>query len=195
MSALDSSASGQVLGSDPHQALKAKLDQAAMTVPGSKQLPVELATEVNAYHASAQASLLGKTLVYGVMDFIEQTGPHANISADQGARLHVQLYRNLQNFLNNAPDDFRRCFSLVLRIIASQRKSGVFSARFLFRFVPSMSLANSDRIGLELLFHALTDLSRPESRAAVLKQVDLARAGGAALSADGTQRLIAYFAV
>jgi len=133
-------------------------------------------------------------MLQAVLSYMRDTGANSNLSADAGARKQVTLYRELQNYINNAPVDFRKGFGTVLRIIADQKKDGVFSPRFIFRFAKDLKMSNNDRQGMESLFVALVSLSEPNGRAAALRQVDLARVGAQSLNAEGAQKLTSFFA-
>lgn len=184
---------GTVLSASPQADLHAKLAKNTPIMAGSEQLSPVLRFDVNTFLTSAENSSSSASLIGSVVDYMRQTGPTSNIAPADGARLHVTLYRNIQSYLNRAPDDFRSGFGLLLRIMADQKKNGVFSPRFMFRFVPYMKLSNADRQGLELLFQSMADLSSNESRAAALTQVDIGKVTSAALLEDGAQRFISFF--
>lgn len=187
--------SGTVLTANASAELEAKLAQAATLAAGTEVLSPALAGAVSLLLETPTTTLLTRGLLQHVLEYIRETGPTANLTLSDGARKHVLLFRDVQNYLNNAPADFRKGFSMLLRVIAEQKSNGVFSPRFLFRFVPSMSLNNNDRRALELLFQALVDLSTASGRATALTQVDLNKVASQALNGEGAQRLIGFFMV
>lgn len=187
--------SGTVTTVNATAELEAKLAQAEQLAAGTEVLSPELAAAVSLTLTAPTTTAITQQLLRHVLDYIRETGPNANLTLTDGARQHVLLYRDVQNYLNNAPGDFRKGFSMLLRIIAEQKKNGVFSPRFLFRFVPSMSLNSNDRRALELLFQAVVDLSQASGRATALTQVDLNKVASQALNGEGAQRLIGFFAV
>jgi len=184
--------SGTIANVAPQATLQTKLTAAAVTLAGMEDLSATCASTVS--EVLAAATPLTKNMLQAVLSYMRDTGANSNLSADAGARKQVTLYRELQNYINNAPVDFRKGFGTVLRIIADQKKDGVFSPRFIFRFAKDLKMSNNDRQGMESLFVALVSLSEPNGRAAALRQVDLARVGAQSLNAEGAQKLTSFFA-
>lgn len=185
--------SGSVVTPNANETLNAKLAQVARQQAGTEPLADDLAAAVTAHLSDGNISALSKSVVQSTLDFMRDLGPTCNVDPKDGARRNVVYYRDLQNYINNAPNDFRKGFGMLLRIIADQRKAGVFSQRFLFRFVPFMAMAAKDRRGLEYLFSALADLAPASGRAQALRQVDLNKVGEFSLNGEGAQRLVGYF--
>jgi hypothetical protein len=185
---------GTVLSSAPQAALDDKLIKAASLLAGTEDLNSTLAAQVSELLSAGSTSPNTRSLITAILTFIRETGPNTNLEPSLGARKHVALYRDIQSYLNKAPADFRKGFGTLLRIIADQKKSGVFGPRYLFRYVVNMSLPNAERRALELLFQALVDLSVHDGRATALTQVDLRKVGELALTPDGAQRLNGFFA-
>lgn len=184
--------SGELINPGAQAVLEKNLAKTQAKIDGMEDLS-------EAALVSLRATLEGATgetqsMLTSVLEYMRATGVHANLQPGVGARLHTVLYRNLQNYVNNAPADFRKGFGALLRIVADQKKSGVFSPRYIFRFVKEMTLAHKDRQGLEAFFETLVALSEANGRAQSLKQVDLAKVSSMCLNANGAQRLIGFFA-
>jgi hypothetical protein len=188
--------SGQVLTTQPQATLQARLDDTAARMAGTEKLSPEVATMVTSLINGATTSSLTRTLMQATLDFINKYGPGCNVADDDGARGHISYYRNVQNYINNAPEDFRTGFGALMRVISDQSgENRAFGARYLFRFVPTMRMSPPDRRGLELLFTALVVLSTPNGRAQAKRQVDLQKVAESALNSNGGQRLIGYFSI
>lgn len=152
-----------------------------------------LADEIIAF--LPKASPLTKMVINSLLQYVNETGPTSNLQPGAGARKQAVLFAELRNYINNAPEDFRKGFGTILRIFNDQQVAGVFSPRYLFRFVKEMNLSNKDRTALEYLFQGLVTLSDASSRATALKQVDLPKIGATALNENGTKRFRDFFAV
>ncbi len=138
---------------------------------------------------------LSRSIVTAFLTYAVETGPHSNLSKGEGPRKCAGLYRELRNYLNNAPEDFRRGFGAVLRIMNDLSKGdAAFSPKMLFRFMPDMvELPPAQHRGAQMLLRALMSLANPDGRAAALKQTNLGALGDASLKPEGKNNLITFF--
>ena len=56
------------------------------------------------------ATALTKSTISSVLLYMHETGASSNLQPGAGARKQMALYRELQNYINNGPDDFRKGF-------------------------------------------------------------------------------------
>lgn len=185
---------GVLITPNSNETLAAKTVQVEPRPKGMDLLSEEIATHTA--KVLETCTPLTRSILTITMAYLEEMGQFANLAPGEGMRKQKSLYRELINYLNNAPDDYRRGFGGVLRIINDQKSgSNAFSPRMLFRFVPEMDLNNTDRLNLEMFFQALVILCEPSGRASALKQVDLGRLASLTLAESGRSKLISFFAI
>jgi hypothetical protein len=193
--AQEAAGSGTLVTPGAQQQLETKLADAGQTLPGTGHLTTETAVAVSALLQDPATTPLTRSLLQTTLAFSVDLGPGCNVPEAEGARRHILYYRDLQNYFNNAPADFRAGAQMLLRLMNDLRQNGVFSERYLFRFIPNMRMENKDRTGLEMLFTSLVALSQGNGRAQTLKQIDLGKLGEMALNEAGTQNLIGFFSI
>lgn len=138
-------------------------------------------------------SAIAKTSITDLLEYCRTMGPGNHVTLDNGPQRQVQLYRSLQNSVNNGGDDFRLMFAIMLRIILETKDKGAFQIRYAFRFFPDMNLGKEDADAFQKLLHVLIALCDPSGRATSLKQVDLGRAFAKGFTDAGRQRILAFF--
>lgn len=186
--------SGAIVNDAPQATLQAKLDRSQTFINGTEDLSPELAERVSGMIRDGETSPATKAVLTAVLRYMRDTGPNTNLaSPEDGARMFLALYRDVQHYIDFAPADFRKGLGAVLRIVNDQKKAGVFGPRYMFRFVPHLKVSTKDHAGISLLFETLSALANPDGRATMVRQVNFPKLGGTALSEQGVQNLVGFF--
>lgn len=174
-------------------ALTAKLDSASYShlglekfSPEGKELIIQMLTE----GTEVTKNTISDMLLYAI-----EMAPGSPVSVETGSMKQIQLFRSLQNSINNAGADFRIMFATILRIVYELKDTGAFQVRYAFRFFPDMNMNKEDRDAFTNLLHLMLTLCNPSGRAVAQRQIDLNKAISLGFTDEGRQRLISFFSI
>ena len=141
----------------------------------------------------------GKATIEFLMDYVNKMRPRKPISTSDGVRMQVQLYRQMQNVVNNNPENFRETFTAVLRLIeefdtftnpAGGTDYGAFHDTCLYRFDADITLSPNDRKAFRNFMNLIKLLGPIKSREIARKQVDPIKSLKFGFSPDGVERVM-----
>jgi hypothetical protein len=129
-----------------------------------------------------------------IENYINDMAPGKSMDEQFGSRHQVLLFRAIQSIINGDGKDFPEVFATLLKIFADNSK-GVFSAQYAFRFVAALPLNKDDLEGFLRIVNLLTVTGPVQSRALVVKTIDLKRALQYGVNEAGVQRISSFFNV
>lgn len=135
---------------------------------------------------------MGKLTLQNLLAYMEAMHPTRPMSAQEGARHQVGLYRALMTAINQLDADFQLVFGTMLQLLIHGADS-VFHDSNAYRFTETIQLPESDRKTFVTLLTFLKNMAEPAGRAVVAAQTDLNRVLGQGITDQGRQRVLAFF--
>lgn len=144
----------------------------------------------------------GKAIIEFMMDYVNKMRPRKPISVSDGVRMQVQLYRHMQNMVNNNAESFKETFTAVLRLIeefdtftnpAGGEDYGAFHDTCLYRFDADITLSVDDRKAFRNFMNLIKLLGPIKSREIAKRQVDPVKSLKYGFKPDGVERVMYYF--
>lgn len=126
--------------------------------------------------------------------YIVAMDPKKPANPRAGAANQARLFRIIQA-ITNLQEDFRPAFVALLRKFDEHGQGdGALHPLNVFRFFPSISLGDEDRMAFRNLLNMLTKLAAPKSRRLMLGQINMAATlNNPAISEAARQRIEGFF--
>lgn len=133
-----------------------------------------------------------KDVIEGVYAYISNMRPNMPLTAEEGARQQVTLFRHLSNLFNRVEGDFTQAFAATLKLFETH-SNGVFAETHRYRFMDRMDpLSGKDREAFRAMVHMLVTLGPVAGRQQVLKQLSLEKAMEHGVNEAGKMRVRSF---
>lgn len=126
--------------------------------------------------------------------YLAVMGPGRSPSEAAGRQQQLSLWRSIQLVLRQEGTAFTESMNYLLEFIHANR-SGAFSERLLFRFIPELNLGRDDRVTFERLLSTFIDTADASARAHTIKQIDLKKVLAKLNDARVEQRLLDFYRI
>lgn len=128
----------------------------------------------------------------GLDAYINGMKPGRSHQPNEGVTLQTQFYRLIQNIMRMDGQDFVKFWGELLAAV-NENIDGVFSERYVYRYVNMMTIPPNDRKNFERIINLLITTANPATRKAAYKQVDLEATLVGFGSAEIHQRVAAFY--
>lgn len=154
----------------------------------------ESAVEVRKRITEAQLTLGMKLLEEGIAEYAAAMAPRKPVNDKDGRMYQVKLWRIIQGVLRSPAKEFTKNYSRLLSLV-NEHRDGVFSDRYIYRWMPELTLPGNDKKNFERILNLLVATADPATRAQGLKQVDLKLIVNGLKDGEHQQRLLEYYKV
>lgn len=138
-----------------------------------------------------EISVLGKIAYQNLVDYSVNMAARKSLTVEDGVRQQVQLFRTLNNIINNLEADFNTVYASVLQLF-NEHKDGAFHECRVFRFFDVMPLTKEERASFQRLLNLLKLTADPKGRKLALKQVSLSTTLEF-IAEKGKQKVVAFY--
>lgn len=134
------------------------------------------------------------SVILTMVDYIANMTPRRPISAEDGARRQVGLYRAITGMINGEDQHFKPLFTALLKLWdLNTQENGVFHEYNVNRFVENMQIPQNDRRAFVNLNYILTAMKVVKTRGMYKTQINWGEMLRYGLNEAGRQRVLAYF--
>ena len=139
-------------------------------------------------------------LARALEDYTEAMRPGKPITAENGAREQLKLWRAIQGVLTKNGSEFVKGWSDLLAYVAKHKRQdngrdGVFGERYIYRFFDNVRLSSGERRNFERMLNLILTTADPRSRQLTLKQVDLKSTLAGMADENVRQKVIGFYQV